>query len=311
MGSTKTAPRALPLRFLKSMWQQSHAIKYCPSEPRLDGKLILVTGGNEGIGLETSLGLVRRGADVVILARNELKAKKAIEIINRVTKTNVSFIPLNLSDLESVITAIDKIHRQWSDRLIDGVIANAGIWPREYSQSAQGFEIAFAVNVLGHHVLVRGLMQKSKFAEFARIVMLTGDIYILAKDCTPDFRYKGSLGGQAAYCRSKLGNLWWVREFARRYDKINAFAVHPGVIASNLGGDIGRFGNWLKNVLLISTEEGAQTSLFCATQPNLISGAYYHNMMGKIEFHPQDPAANSKRARAFWELLEGLAAKYI
>ena len=311
MGNTKMVPRALPLRMLKTMWQPSRLISFCPAEARLDGRLILVTGGSEGIGLETSLGMARRGADVVILARNESKAQKAIEIIKRASGAGVHFIPLDLSDLKSVLIAVDEIHRRWPDHLIDGVIANAGIWPKEYSESAQGFEIAFAVNVLGHHVLIRRLMNQSRFAACARIVMLTGDIYILAKDCTPDFRYQGASGCQAAYCRSKLGNLWWVREFARRYDRMSAFAVHPGVIASNLKGATGRFGNWLRNVLLISTEEGAQTSLLCATQPNLISGAYYHNTMGHVELPSNDPAADSTRAKAFWELLEGLAVNYI
>ncbi|MEW6079879.1 MAG: SDR family NAD(P)-dependent oxidoreductase [Thermodesulfobacteriota bacterium] len=304
-------PRTLLLRLFKAFWQPSGAITFCPDEPRLDGKRILVTGGNAGIGLETALGLARRGAEVVILARNRSKAEAAMARISAVSEAGVHFIPLDLSDLESVGRAVDEIGRQWPGRPVDAVIANAGIWPTRYSASAQGFETAFAVNVLGHHVLIRRLINHTRLADDARIVMLTGDIYILARDCTPDFRYKGALGGQLAYCRSKLGNLWWVREFSRRYEKWPAFAVHPGVVASNLGGDLGGFVHRLKKALFISTEAGAQTSLFCAIQPGLTSGAYYHNMMGRIEFHPGDPAADSGKAAAFWELLEGLATKYI
>jgi NAD(P)-dependent dehydrogenase (short-subunit alcohol dehydrogenase family) len=272
---------------------------------------MLITGGNDGIGLQTALGLARRGAEVVILARNQSKAREAITAIKAVSDAGVHFIPLDLSDLESVGRAADKVCRQWPDRRVDGIIANAGIWPTRYSVSAQGFETAFAVNVLGHHVLIRRLINRTRLADGARVVMLTGDIYILARECTPDFRYKGALGGQMAYCRSKLGNLWWVLEFSRRYEQWPALAVHPGVVASNLGGGLNGWILRLKKALFISTEAGAQTTLFCATQSGLRSGAYYHNTMGRTDFRPGDPAVDPVKAAAFWDLLEALAADYI
>ena len=272
---------------------------------------MLVTGGNGGIGLETCKGLAQRGAEVVILARNLSKAKQAIQDIKMVSDSDIHFIPLNLSDLESVSAASDKIINRWPNRTIDVVVANAGILPTRYSQSTQGFEIAFAINVLGHHAFIRRLHNSSKLVSGARIVMLTGDIYILANDCTPDFKYKKKRDGLPAYCRSKLGNLWCVGELSRRYKDIDSYAVHPGAIASDLGGKSGRFTNLLKRNLLLSTEEGAQTSLFCATQPNLISGGYYHNTMGKMNLRQEDPATNTEKAAAFWEILEELVANYI
>jgi NAD(P)-dependent dehydrogenase (short-subunit alcohol dehydrogenase family) len=283
----------------------------CPEEPRLDGKLVLVTGGSGGIGLETCKGLAQRGAEVVILARNLSKAKQAIQAIKMVTDSDIHFISLDLSDLENVSAASDEIINRWPNRTIDVVVANAGIWPTRYSQSTQGFEIAFAINVLGHHALIRRLYNSSKLSIGTRIVMLTGDIYILANDCTPDFKYRKKNSGQLAYCRSKLGNLWCVGELSRRYKDIDSYAVHPGTIASDLGGKVGGFANLLKRIMLLPTEEGAQTSLFCATQPNLISGGYYHNTMGKMNLRQEDPASNTEKAAAFWEILEKLVANYI
>jgi hypothetical protein len=86
--------------------------------------------------------------------------------------------------------------------------------------------------------------------------------------------------------------------------------VHPGVIASELGvGNTGIAGA-VKRALMISPERGAQTSLFCATQPDLESGTYYHNTLGRVELRPDDPGADDEKARALWELVEGLVGSF-
>ena len=138
------------------------------------------------------------------------------------------------------------------------------------------------------------------------MILLTGDIYIMASECSADFRYRGMLGGQSAYCRSKLGNLWCSRELARRRPKLRVHAVHPGVIASDLGGSSRGIIGAAKRAFLLPPERGAQTSLFCATQPDLTSGGYYHNVLGRVELRADDPAANAAKAEAFWDLLESL-----
>jgi NAD(P)-dependent dehydrogenase (short-subunit alcohol dehydrogenase family) len=202
--------------------------------PRLDGKLALVTGGNAGIGLETCKGLIKRGAEVVILARNVQKAKYAMHIIENELNSRVHFVSLDLADLNSVTSAVENLGTLFPDRKIDVFIANAGIWPKKYSNSIQGYEIAYATNVLGHHVLIRNLQNRLKINTDSRIVMLTGDIYILADNCTPNFLYKSIKGRQEAYSRSKLGNLWWVHEWSKRNKGIEVYAVHPGIVDSNL-----------------------------------------------------------------------------
>lgn len=187
------------------------------------------------------------------------------------------------------------------------MVANAGIWPKAYGVSVQGHEITFATNVLGHHALIRRTLNRSILALTARIILLTGDIYVLADACTPDFVYHNLRGCQQAYCRSKLGNLWMAGELAWRYPDLDVFTVHPGVVASGLEGgtDDG------PGPPTLPTEAGAQTSLICATQPGLVSSGYYHNTMGRVMLPKDDPAGDTQRAGEFWELLEDLTSAYL
>jgi retinol dehydrogenase 12 len=311
MDKVTIPPTSTLKRMFKIMWRQSIKTSHCPTEPRLDGKLALVTGGNFGIGLETCKGLAIRGADIIILARDKFKAEQAIQGMNLVSSTKVDFIQCDLADLESVIAATDEVSLKWSNRKVDLLIANAGIVPNRYSQSVQGFEFSFAVNVLGHHALIKNLYIHSKFSSTARIVMLTGDIYFLARESTPDFKYEGKKGNREAYSRSKLGNLWWVKEWSKRYTEIDAYAVHPGVVDSGLGGETGTIGKLVREKLLISTELGAQTSLWCATQKNLKSGGYYHNTMGNVQLSEHDPGANAEKSEILWNRLEEIVAHYL
>jgi NAD(P)-dependent dehydrogenase (short-subunit alcohol dehydrogenase family) len=293
-------------RLFYSMWRQRSMSVVCPSEPRLDGRRALVTGGNAGIGLEISRGLVLRGAEVIMGARNEQSALHAIATFPS-SAAKATFLSLNLADLESVRLAALELQRNLNGQQVDILIHNAGIWPQVYQQSAQGFEIAFATNVLGHYALTRTLFEQSVLSPTARVIVQTGDIYIMTSECTEDYRYKNALGGQAAYCRSKLGNLWYAHELQRRFPSFEVYVAHPGVVASGLVTVGGRIGAYVKRKILLNPTEGAQMCLLLATQSNLIRGAYYHNTLGRMILRPQDPAMNMEKAQALWTLLERLS----
>ena len=304
-------PRLTFLRIFRAMWRQKSKTPNCPDQPRLDGKLALVTGGNHGIGFETTIGLAERGAEVIILARNEAKSRKAIEKIQEEVRNKVHFIRMDLADIESILTATKEIAQVFPERKVDILVANAGISPSGYSTSTQGYENGFAVNVLGHHVLFKACLNQLLLKDNAHIISVGGDIYILGKNSTPNY-YTKEDSVTNSYCQSKLGCMWWAFELSQKYSKLSINIVHPGVVATGLGGETtGTFRQLLRKNLMLSPREGAQTTLICATQPDVVNGGYYHNTMGRIILPINDPAVNSKNAEKFWNLLEDIASKYM
>jgi NAD(P)-dependent dehydrogenase (short-subunit alcohol dehydrogenase family) len=294
----------LPFRLLGSVWRQRALTPVCPETPRLDGKVAVVTGGNAGIGIEIARGVAKRGAEVVIAARTESTATTARDEVARETGAKVHWVPLDLSDLRSVAAAEAKLHEVLAGRRVDVLVANAGLWPQAHSLSAQGHEIAFATNTLGHHALVRRLLLRDRLRQDARIVVVTGDIYVRASECTSDFAYSGKSGGGLAYSRSKLGNLWFASELQKRHPELEVCSVHPGVIASGLGGTAPE--KRRPGGVMIDCASGAQAPLWCATQP-IERGGYYHNTRGLMRLPPGDPAADPAKAAALWARLEELA----
>jgi len=292
---------------LGASWRQRARSILCPDTPRLEGQRALVTGGTEGIGLATSRGLLARGARVVMAARSAAKGEHAGSQLRGELgeQLPLDFLPLDLSDLAQVDDAASRLATQLGAERLDVLVCNAGLWPRRHSVSAQGHERAFATNVLGHFRLVRQLMG-GLLANDARVVIVTGDIYVLVDDCTPDFAYRTPLGGMLAYCRSKLGDLWLAHELQRRHPELKVRAVHPGVVATSLGGPRKGLAGAVSHQLLLDADGGAQASLYCATQPDLPKGAYVHNTHGIVKLPKGDPAADAARAQHFWELCEAL-----
>jgi retinol dehydrogenase 12 len=302
---TTNASTRVPIRLFRCIWRQSSRNPVCPDKPRLDGKLALITGGNAGIGIEISRGLAKRGASVIIAARNVAASEQACAQIAAETGASMQHIKLDLSDLNSVVAATERLKELSADKPIDVLVANAGVWPKAYSTSAQGHEFAFATNTLGHHCLVRRLLDRRMLAAHARVVVMTGDIYIRADACTPDFKYDGN--GSMAYCRSKLGNIWFTTQLQARYPDLQTVLVHPGVIASGLNGGDGQGGAGL---MLLDLEAGAQTPLWCATQPGMGRAEYWHNTGGRMLLAKNDPAMNEEAAKQLWGTLEELTEAF-
>ncbi len=297
-----------PIRRLYAcMVRQKRRVEPCPDLPRLDGKIALITGATSGIGKETARGLLQRGAQLIMVSRNIEKAQVTQQQFIAEGLDGDAMIPVHgdLSDLDSISRALADIARRLKGRQIDILIENAAIWARDYGQTKQGLEISFGTNVLGHFALRRGLM-KGLLGAHARVIVLTGDIYVMADDCTPNFRWRGAFGGMQAYNRSKLGNFWIARELQKRHSHLNVFVVHPGVVATALGGDYGSISERMKRRLLIAPRDGAQTTLMCATQDDLSHGSYYHNVHGEAELDNADPAMNDLAAARLWEICSGL-----
>jgi NAD(P)-dependent dehydrogenase (short-subunit alcohol dehydrogenase family) len=278
--------------------QRSRSLR-CPPGLTLDGKVALVTGGNKGIGAAVADALVTRGADIVVAARDVGALAPGRHPV-----------PMDLADLDAVVRATDALLDWLRPRTLDVVVLNAGVLPRRVTNSAQGYELAFAVNVLGHHVLLQRLLAAGALTTGCRVVVVTGDIQVFARDCTPDYASTKPWAGVMAYCRSKLGTSWLAAEDARRRPELHVVAVHPGVVDSGLGlrnAAAAAVRRWTR----ISPALSAETVLYAATQPDVVSGGYLHNTLGLLDLPPTEPAGDAERARAFLDRLDELAKPFV
>ena len=219
----------------------------------------------------------------------------------------VSIVQLDLADLESVRNCVKSLHDMLGGRKLDAVDLNAAIAPTKHMESKQGHEMAFAVNVLGNFLLCRELQDAGVLRDNCRVVIVTGDIYILANDCTPKYKFRSTYGATMSYARSKLGVMWYGLELARRSEgSLEVVLVHPGVIDSGLLGN-SAVEKAMKRRAFLDTEDGAKASLFCICSDAVRNGDYFLNICGKAQFKMGDPAIDDARAKSFWELLESLS----
>lgn len=267
----------------------------------LAGQRIIVTGANTGIGRVTAEVLAGRGASVVLACRSEERTRPVLAAI-RSAGGDATFEALDLGDLASVRACAQRILAV--QRPIDVLLNNAGM-AGVRGLSKDGFEIAYGTNHLGHFLLTLLLMPRLKEAAHARIVNVSSKAHYDAKGIDFDAVKKPTrtITGVPEYSVSKLANVVFTRELARRVgasSKVRSYALHPGVVAS----DAWRKVPWpirpLMKLWMISNEEGAQTSLYCATSPEVADhdGRYYDKCAEK---QPSALALDDALARTLWE----------
>lgn len=268
----------------------------------MEGKVCLVTGANSGIGRETAIGLARRGARVVLASRSEEKSRPVLdEIAADEGAGDAEFLPLDLGSLASVRSAADDVLARGLPLHL--LINNAGL-AGSRGLTEDGFERTFGVNHLGPFLLTNLLLGALRDAAPARIVNVASHAHYGARgiDFEAQKRPTASLTGFPEYRVSKLANVLFTAELARRLEGsgVTTYAVHPGVIAS----DIWRRVPWpirpLATAFMKSPEEGARPSLYLATSPEVAdhSGRYYE---GERERKPSRSARDPELARALWE----------
>jgi retinol dehydrogenase 12 len=267
----------------------------------LAGRTFMVTGGNTGIGRATAAGLARRGGRVYLACRSPDKGRAAVADILAATGNDaVAFLPLDLASLASV--------RQCAERFLalgeplHVLINNAGVAGRR-GITADGFELAFGVNHLGHFAVTAALLDRLAASAPARVVTVASDAHYQAPgvDFAAVRRPTASITGTPEYAVSKLCNVLFSAELARRTAGrgITTYSLHPGVVAS----DIWRRVPWpvrpLIKLRMLSPEQGATTSLCCATSGPVtaVGGRYYENSR---EREPSS-IATPDLARALWE----------
>jgi NAD(P)-dependent dehydrogenase (short-subunit alcohol dehydrogenase family) len=277
----------------------------------VQGKVVVVTGSNSGIGKETVVALATLGATTVLACRNPEKAEAAAADVRAASGSDeVHVVTLDLADLSSVESGAKELLSRW-DRL-DVLVNNAGgIWT-DRQVTAQGFEQTFGVNHVGPFFLTALLLDRMKGAESGRIVNLSSVGHHMALS---GMNWNDLNGGQrystfGAYSQSKLANLLFTRGLALRLADTNvtANAVHPGPVRSGFGLDgdmtgIMGWGNRLIRPFEISATAGAATPVYLAASPEVegrTGGYYVHSRPG----HPSRHARSDKDADRLWEVTE-------
>ncbi|MFL5830560.1 MAG: SDR family oxidoreductase [Solirubrobacteraceae bacterium] len=244
----------------------------------LEQKTFLVTGANTGIGRETALALAGRGARVFIASRSEEKTRPVIDEIRAAGTGAVEFLNLELGDLESVRACADEFLR--AGEPLHCLVNNAGLAGGR-GMTASGFELAFGTNHVGPFLLTGLLLDRLRESAPARIVNVASIGHYRAPGIDYDAvrRRTKTRTGLQEYCVSKLANVLHAQELARRLDAtgVTTYSLHPGAVAS----DVWRRIPWPARPLLtrkmLPPVEGARTSLYCATSPEIAaeSGHYY------------------------------------
>ena len=208
----------------------------CYSKARLDRKTAIITGANTGIGLETAVDFAERNGRVILACRSKERGEAAVEQVKRRSgNNNVIFMPLDLASLDSVRSfATNVLDRE---ARVDILVNNAGIMACPYMKTADGFEMQFGVNHLGHFLLTNLLLDRLKEAPAARIVNVSSSAHKRGKINFEDLNSTKKYTPFGAYSQSKLANVLFTRSLAKRLEGSNVIvnALHPGVIRTELG----------------------------------------------------------------------------
>ncbi|RCX20554.1 NAD(P)-dependent dehydrogenase (short-subunit alcohol dehydrogenase family) [Fontibacillus phaseoli] len=272
------------------------------------GKTVIVTGANSGMGLATTVELARRGAHVVMLCRNEERGRTAWE--KAVQQSGSDRLEMMLCDLGSQ-ESIRRLAAQVKDRhsVIDVLVNNAGVVSLKRELTAHGFESHLGINHLGHFLLTNLLLESLTRAEEGRIVNVSSGIYKIGKIHWEDPTLTRGYNVAKGYAQSKLANVLFTKQLARRLEgtRVTANCLHPGAVATNIGVDRNTgFGKSLVGLLrpfFLTAEEGAETAVYLASSPEVkgITGQYFYKKKAQpVVAKAEDPEA----ARRLWEWSE-------
>lgn len=291
----------------------------------LNGYVAIVTGGNTGIGYETTLQLALHGARVYVAARSPDRATKAIDQMKASHKEDLDlhFLELDLQNLQSVKDAAATFMR--TERRLDILINNAGIMAVPFKLTTDGFETQWQTNHLAPFFLVKCLLPilestaaASPLKSRVRIVNVSSDAALMTAPKELDLAHpnlenvKGATAGWKRYGHSKQASIIHARALHNRLSKhgISAFAVQPGIVSTNIAdNDPSVFGFLVRNSVrwgimpgTVSVADGATSTLYCATSEKAVqnSGAYFAPF-GVLDKRPEKWTQDSTMVGRLWD----------
>lgn len=284
----------------------------CTSTTDLTGKTVLVTGANTGIGYYTALDLARRHARVILACRNQERGQAAVDRIKAATNnSNVCVKLVDLSVMKSVRLFAEDIIKT-EDR-VDVLVNNAGMTCLpEKTLTEDGLEEQFAANYFGPFLLTNLLLDKLKQSAPSRIVVVSSVAHKYTSSIELDnLKAEKNFDTGRIYYKSKLANLLFTRELARRLEGtgVHCYCVHPGVVQTDLYRHLPLVLSLIYKCLMRHTlktaEEGAQTSIYCAVSEEVKgqSGKYYQECQ-EAEEHSSELSKDIGMAKKLWEVSE-------
>ncbi len=275
----------------------------------MTGKVVLVTGGTAGIGEVAARELARQGARVVIVGRNPQKtATVADQIKSQSGNPAVEYLLGDLS-LKSEVRRVASEFKQRYDRL-DVLLNNAGGFFSQRQLTGEGLEYTFALNHLNYFLLTSSLLDLLQATGKARVVNVSSGAHVMAKLNFDDLQNEQKYSGWGVYSQSKLMNIYFTYEMARRVNHgLTVNALHPGFVATNFGLNNRGLMGWgvrLSQKLFARTpEKGAETSIYLASSPEVegVSGKYFADCRA-IQSSPV--SYQLEPARQLWETSEKL-----
>lgn len=279
------------------------------TEADLSGKLMVVTGANSGIGYQTALALARMGATIAMFCRSPDKGEAARERLAEDSSTAPELFICDFSEPASIREAA-ACFRSAHDRL-DVLVNNAGGYQPERRENSLGHELTFAVNHLGYFLLTHLLLPPLRAAAPSRIVSVASTAHRRGIIDFEDLqRTRRAFTGMAAYSDSKLANILFNRELARRLEGsgVTANCLHPGVVRTEFGQDEPGWMNRLFRLVspfFLSAEDGASTSVHLAAAPEVTEQSGHYWVRRRIA-RPRSKAEDDKVARRLWAVSEEL-----
>ncbi|MCU0354072.1 MAG: SDR family oxidoreductase [Cytophagales bacterium] len=270
----------------------------------MSNRICLITGANSGIGFVTARELSRQGMDVIMVCRNAAKGELARNEIKAVARGKVDLLTADLASQESVVKLAQQVRAAYPR--LDVLVNNAGLILQQAEYSPEGFENTFAINHLGTFLLTNLLLDSLRRSDEPRVVTVSSDAHKWGKWDLNDVARPKNYSPLVAYANSKLANILFANELARRNANwgLASNSLHPGAVRTNFGAGVGSgFVAWIFNLarpLFLTAEQGAQTSIYLAGSPEVkgVSGKYFVKKMPKT---PSRDAQSETNARQLWE----------
>jgi len=277
----------------------------------LENKIVVITGANSGIGKETAIALAEQGAHIVMICRSEQRGEAARQkIIEQSGNAQVDLILCDLS-VQADIKRCGKAMREKYTH-IDVLINNAGGFFTKRRESADGLEMTFALDHMGYFLLTHYLLDLVKKGTIKRIINVSSEAHRMPRNIPwDDLQHEESYKSMQVYGEAKLYNIYFTKKLAElvRPDGITVNTLHPGFVASNFGSGQGwgmQIVWWLLRPFQISEKQGAKTSIYLASSPEVeeVTGQYFEKQKQTETTALANNQANIDR---LWELSKELS----